>query len=55
MPPLPFFENRKKCPDLGKKGPDCALPWVKFSIQNVVLKVSRIKNAKIFPSGAFFS
>ena len=55
MPPLPFFENRKKCPDLGKKGPDCVLPWVKFSIQNVVLKVSRIKNAKKFSQrGLFF-
>ena len=33
--PLPFFENQKKCPNFRKKGPDCALPWVKFSIQNV--------------------
>ena len=35
-PPLLFFENQKKCPNFKKKFPDCALPWVKFSIQNVV-------------------
>ena len=38
-----------------KKGPDCAHPWVKFSIQNVVLRISRRKNSKLFPCGAFFS
>ena len=25
-PPLPFFENQKKCPDFGKKGPNCVYP-----------------------------
>ena len=25
-PPLPFFENRKKSPDSGKKCPDCVHP-----------------------------
>ena len=30
-PPLPFFENQKKCPGFGKKGPDC---------DHVVLRVS---------------
>ena len=54
-PPLPFFENRKKCPDFGKKGHDCIHSWIKFSIQNVVLSVSRRKNSKVFPCGAFFS
>ena len=44
-----LFENRKKCPDFGKKGPDCVHLWVKFSIQNVVLRVSRRKNLKMFP------
>ena len=32
-----LLENRKKCPNFGKKGPDCVHLWVKFSIQNVVL------------------
>ena len=53
--PSPFFENRKKCPDFWKKGPDCVYLWVKFSIQNVVLRVSRRKNSKMFPCGASFS
>ena len=53
-PPLPFFENKEKCPDFGKKHPDCGHPWVKSAIQNVVLKVSKRKNSKIFSSGAFF-
>ena len=25
-PPLPFFENQKKCPDFGKTCPDCDHP-----------------------------
>ena len=45
--PLPFFENQKKCPDFGKKGPDSVYLCPKFSIQNVVLRVSRRKNSKI--------
>ena len=36
------FENRKKCSDFGKKGLDYDDLRVKFSIQNVVFKVSRI-------------
>ena len=51
--PLPFFDNRKNCHDFGKNGPDCTHLCVKFSIQNVVLRVSRTKNTKIFP--CFFS
>ena len=54
-PPLPFFENKKKCPDFPKKGPDCVHPYVKFIIQNVVLRGSKIKNFKVFPCEAFFS
>ena len=38
----------EKCPDFGKKCPDYVLPWVKFSIQNVVL------NPKFFTTGSFF-
>ena len=34
-PPVLFFENRKKCPKFGKKGPDCVHLCVKFFIRNV--------------------
>ena len=51
--PLPFFENQKKYPDLGKHGPNSIHRCVKFSIQNV-LRVPRRKNLKIFLWGAFF-
>ena len=54
-PPLPFFENQKECSNFREKGPYCAPPWVKFSVQNVVWRVSSRKHAKIFPGGAFFS
>ena len=53
-PPLLFFENRKKVHWFWKKGPNCVHPWVASSIQNLVLRVSREKNSKIFPCGAFF-
>ena len=33
-----FFENRKKCPHFGKKGPHCVHLLVKFPTPNVVLK-----------------
>ena len=54
-PPLPFYEKQKKCLNLRKKGPDYALLWVKFSIENVVWGVSKRKNTKMFPCGAFLS
>ena len=38
-----LFENRKKCPDFGKKDPDCVHFGVELSIQNIVLRVSRGK------------
>ena len=47
-PLLPFFKNHKKCHS------DSVHLWVKISIQNVVLRVSRRKNSKIFPCGTFF-
>ena len=50
-----LFENQNKCPDFGKKDPDCAYLWVKFSIQNVVLRVSWKKNSKMFPYEVPFS
>ena len=45
----------RKCPVFGKKNPHEANPWVKLSIQNVVLRVSRRKRSKMFPYGASFS
>ena len=48
-----FFENRKKYFDFGKIGFDCVHLWVKFSIQNVVLRVSRRKSSKSFFVGPF--
>ena len=52
--PLPFFENQNKCSDFAKKYPDCVHPYVKVAIQNVVLRVSKRKNSKIFPAGPYF-
>ena len=51
---LPFFENRKKCPDFAEKGPDSVHLWVKYSIQTVVLRVSGRKKSKIFTAGPYF-
>ena len=50
-----LFESTKKCNDFGKKGPNCAYYWVKFSIHNVILRVSRRKNSKLFRCRASFS
>ena len=55
LPPLLFFENRKQCPDFGRKGTDCIQLWIKFPTQNVILRVSRRKISKMFPNGASFS
>ena len=52
--PCRFFENRKNCPNFGKKGPNCVNPRVESSIQNIVLRVSRRKSSKIFLCGPFF-
>ena len=49
-----FFKNRKKCPDFGQKNPDCVHLWIKFSIQNVVSRVIKRKNSKMFPWEAIF-
>ena len=51
-PPLSFL---KIVGNVGKKGPDCVRHWVKFSIQNIVLRVYRRESSKLFPRGAFFS
>ena len=39
--------------DFGKKGDDCVNLWVKLSIQNVLLRIPRRKNFKMFPVGPF--
>ena len=39
----------------GRKNTDYVYQWVKFSIQNAVLRVSRRKNSKMFPCGTSFS
>ena len=51
--PLSFFKNQKKCPDFGKKGPNCVYTWVESFIQNVVLRVSSGKSSNIFPMKPF--
>ena len=45
-----FFENRKTCPNFGKKAPDRVCHYVKFFIRNVVLTVSSRKSSKIYRS-----
>ena len=49
--PCPFFKIEKV--PWFKKSPWFCLSWVKFSIQGVVLRVSRRKNSQIFPCLAF--
>ena len=53
-PPLPFLKIEKMS-RLWNKVPDCACLWFKFSIQYVVLRLSRRKVSKMFPCGASFS
>ena len=53
-PPRCPFENQKTSPDFGKKGPDLVHLSVKFSIQNIVLRVSRRKNSKMYPCRTLF-
>ena len=48
--PCPFLKIKKKCSDFRRKGSDCVHPYFKF-----ILRVSKRKKFKIFPSGAFFS
>ena len=49
-----FFGNQNFFPDFGWKALDCVHLWVKFSIQNVVWRVFRRRNTKLFPCGPFF-
>ena len=52
--PWPSLKIKRSALILEKNCPHCIHPLVKFAIQNVVLKVSKRKNSKIFPCGAFF-
>ena len=47
-PPMPFLNIDKKCPDFGKRSPDCVHLWVKLSIDNVALRISRQAFSKHF-------
>ena len=44
IPSMSLFKDQKKFPDFGLKGPDSVHLCVKFSIQNVLFRVSRTKN-----------
>ena len=48
-----LFWKLKKVAWFWKKVLDCVHLWVKFSIQNVVLRVSRRKSSKSFSVGPF--
>ena len=52
--PSPFWKLKKRAMGLEKKGPDCVHFWVKFSIQNVVLRLCRGKTPKCFSARHFF-
>ena len=53
-PLLPFLKIEKSALIFWKKAPDSFHFWIKYSIENVVLRVSWRKNSKIFPVGPFF-
>ena len=52
--PCPFWKS-KKCPDFEKKDPDCVHLWVKLSIQNLDVRVSRRKNSQNFTLRGLYS
>ena len=52
--PVLFLKSKKVPRFCKKKDCNCVHPWVKFSIQNEVLSISRRKSSKIFPHGTFF-
>ena len=52
--PAVFQKSKKRCPDFRKKGLHCVHPYVKFTIQNVVLRVSKRKTSQFFLTGPFF-
>ena len=44
----------KKCPGFGEKGPDFVHPEVRFTIENIVWRVSRTKSSNIFCCRTFY-
>ena len=50
--PCPFWKS-KKCPGFWKRDPDYVQLWVKFSIQNIVLRVAE-KTPQCYPVGSIF-
>ena len=52
--PCPFLKIERSALNLEKRNPDCVHLCVKFSIQNIILRVSRRKNSKMFHCRAFF-
>ena len=52
--PTLLFLKIRKVSWIYKNGPGCVHFWVKFSVQNVVLRVSTRKNTKIFLCRVFF-
>ena len=53
--PYPFLKSKESALILEKNALIVCILYVTFTIQNVVLRVSKRKNFKIFPCGAFFS
>ena len=49
-----FWKSKKVPWFFWKKGLDSFHFWIKYSIENVFLRVSWRKNSKIFPAGPFF-
>ena len=48
-PTLPFSENLKKVHCLLEKVRNCVYQWVRFLIENTVLRVTRAKISGIYP------
>ena len=48
-----IFWKSKRCPSFGKKYPDFVHPAIKFTIQNIVLRLSRTKSSKLFSCRTF--
>ena len=50
-----LYWKLKKVPWFWKKAPDCVHLWVKFFVQNVILRVFRRRNSKNFSCRVFYS
>ena len=49
-----LFWKMRKVPWFWEKCPDSSHLWIKYFIQNLILKVSRREKSKISPAGPFF-